>query len=396
MRGRFTPADRAAEFYRMLPVDVPEGAAALTVTLAYDRAAGVLDLGCFGPDGPRGWSGGARDRFTVAADRATPGYLPGPLPAGTWHVCLGLHRVPAEGLDWEVTVSTAPVAPPAVPALPPVPDRPPRRDLPAPEGMRWLAGDLHSHTVHSDGSLTIDELAGLAAAGGLDFLAVTDHNTVSHHPYLPAAGARAGVVLLPGQEITRDHGHANAFGDIGWVDFRQPADGWLAQVDARGGLMSVNHPLAGDCAWRHPMTDRPPFAEIWHHTWYDRAWGGPLSWWRVWGPSVLPLGGSDFHTPADGRPLGVPTTWVLCPSGAGVDEVLAGMRAGRIAISADREAPVLLRVGDELVALGAAGTYLVDGDERRQVVTGDRQVFPGAPGVHRLEDWRNAVVALAV
>lgn len=395
MRGRFTPDDRAAEFYRMIPVDVPDGAAALTVRLSFDRAAGVLDLGCFGPNGPRGWSGGARDTFTIAADWATPGYLPGPLDAGTWHVCLGLHRVPREGLDYSLDIAIGPAAAPDPAPLPPLPPRPPRRDLPALQGMRWLAGDLHSHTVHSDGALTIAELAGLAAAGGLDFLAVTDHNTTSHHPYLPAAGARAGVVLLPGQEVTRDHGHANAFGDIGWIDFRRPADDWLTQVASRGGLLSVNHPLSGDCSWRHPMTGRPPFAEIWHHTWWDRSWGGPLSWWRIWGQDVLPLGGSDFHTPADGRPLGVPTTWVQCAD-ASVDDVLGGMAAGRIAISAGRDAPVLLRVGDELVAIGAAGTFLVDQEERRQVVHADRQSFPGAPGVHRLEDERNAVVALAV
>jgi len=53
--------------------------------------------------------------------------------------------------------------------------------------------------VHSDGELTIDELAALAAAAGLDFLAITDHNTVSHHPYLPAAGRRAGWCCCPGR-----------------------------------------------------------------------------------------------------------------------------------------------------------------------------------------------------
>jgi hypothetical protein len=76
--------------------------------------------------------------------------------------------------------------------------------------------------------------------------------------------------------------------------------------------------------------------------------------------------------------------------------VLDGIAAGRIAISAGRDAPVLLRVGAELVALGAAGTYLVDPEGRRHVVAGDRAAFPAGPGVHRLEMDTNAVVALAV
>jgi hypothetical protein len=198
------------------------------------------------------------------------------------------------------------------------------------------------------------------------------------------------VLLLPGQEVTRDTGHANAFGDIGWIDFRRPADDWLAETERRGGLLSVNHPLANDCAWRHPMLRRPRFAEIWHWTWLDRRWGGPLAWWLAWDPAVLPLGGSDFHTPAQGRPLGVPTTWVQCAG----DDVLAGIDAGRIALSAGRDAPVLLRVGDELVVHDGDGTYLVDPDGGRRVVLGDRRSFPGRPGPHRLESADNSVLAL--
>src|SRR5258705_377644 len=83
--------------------------------------------------------------------------------------------------------------------------------------------------------LSLDELAALAAGNGLDYLAVTDHNTVSHHRFLPAASARYGIELLPGQEVTTSDGHANAFGDIGWIDFREPADSWVSEVARRGG-----------------------------------------------------------------------------------------------------------------------------------------------------------------
>ena len=37
----------------------------LEVTLCYDRRAALVDLGCEGPAGWRGWSGGARDRFAI-------------------------------------------------------------------------------------------------------------------------------------------------------------------------------------------------------------------------------------------------------------------------------------------------------------------------------------------
>ncbi|MCP9965131.1 CehA/McbA family metallohydrolase [Actinomadura madurae] len=375
------------------PFRRPPGTASVTVDLSHD--GGVIDLGCHGPDGFRGWSGGARRRFTVGAEWATPGYIPGELEPGTWHAWLGLHRIPPDGVPYEVTITTSGASPrrPDDPP-PPRPERPPRRDLPAPDGFRWLAGDLHSHTVHSDGTLTVHELACLAASRGLDFLAVTDHNTVSHHPELVAAGEHAGVLLLPGQEVTTDLGHANVFGLTGWVDFRRPSADWAAFARARGGLMSINHPLSGDCAWRRPLPadDRPRLAEIWHSSWWDRRWGAPLAWAEVWRPEgVVPLGGSDFHDPAQHKTLGEPVTWVLAEG----EDVLGGLAAGRTSVSAAPDAPVLLRDGGELVAIGADGTVLVRPDGRRAAVRGDRVRVPADhPGMHRLETHENEVIAL--
>jgi hypothetical protein len=91
--GVWTPEDRFASPYQYLPVEVPSGTAALRVFLEYDRAAAVLDLGCLDTAGFRGWSGGARESFVITADGATPGYLPGGLPAGAWAVMVGLHQL---------------------------------------------------------------------------------------------------------------------------------------------------------------------------------------------------------------------------------------------------------------------------------------------------------------
>ncbi|MGC9668770.1 CehA/McbA family metallohydrolase [Planosporangium sp. 12N6] len=406
--GTWWPDDRAEARYRYLPVDVPAGARRLTVTLTYDTGAGVLDLGCLDPDGRfRGWSGGARSEFTITGPWATPGYLRGPVSPGSWRVILGLHRVPPEGLPWTVRAEPALSVPdpphpvPAVPADGPAdgpgagrsPARPPARDLPALPGLRWLAGDLHAHTVHSDGVLTVTELAVLAAGSGLDFLAVTDHNTVSHHDELPAAAAATGLVLVPGQELTTDRGHANAYGDIGWVDFRRPADAWVSTVDERGGLLSVNHPLGADFAWLHRLDTRPPLAEVWHSGWWDRTWGAPLAWLLAWGTDTVPVGGSDFHAPRPGELPGRPTTWVACADRT-VDGVLAGLAAGRVAVTASPTGPVLVRVGDELVAVDADGTLLVDFTGRRRPVRGARVVFPAAAGPYWLEDHRAQVLAI--
>src|SRR5262249_36878908 len=135
--GRWTLEHRFASPWYYLPVEVPAGTAGLRVELEYNRADGaVLDLGCLGPGGFRGWSGGPRGSFVIPRGAATPGYLPGELEAGTWQVMIGVPRIPPEGVAYQVTVQTPSSAPalclPGGPVAPPVPrDRPPRRVLPA-------------------------------------------------------------------------------------------------------------------------------------------------------------------------------------------------------------------------------------------------------------------------
>ncbi|WP_166355710.1 CehA/McbA family metallohydrolase [Phytoactinopolyspora limicola] len=396
-----TPEDRAASPYLELPFEVPPGTPSIEVRLSYNRDHGVVDLGCLDPHGFRGWSGGARSRYVVGSAEATPGYLPGPVDAGVWAVLLGLHRVPAAGIDVVVEIDLPATGPAETePAPPPVPERRPRRDLPADSGLTWLACDFHAHTLHSDGSFGRAELAALAVDVGLDVLAVTDHNTVSHFAGLAEIGRNFGVTLLPGQEVTTDRGHANAFGSIPWVDFRQPAELWVSHVESAGGLLSINHPLMGDFAWSHPLTRRPPLAEIWHWSWLDTRWTGPLAWWNAWGWDTVPISGSDFHNPADGRPLGVPVTWVAVESGfdaegpAPGELVLDGLRHGRVAVTSAFDAPVLMRVDDELVAVGGDGTLLTDRFGHRRPVHGDVVRFRAADGPYRLETPDAAVVAI--
>ena len=78
-----------------------------------------------------------------------------------------------------------------------------------PKHLRLLKGDLHTHTLASDGVLTVEELAGQAQRHGLDFLAITDHNqmvTADALPHMP------GLTLIPGVEWTHYQGHANFLG----------------------------------------------------------------------------------------------------------------------------------------------------------------------------------------
>ena len=392
-RGRWTPADRAEAIYRELPFEVPAGTAGVTVRYAYERGPdAILDLGVVDPERVRGWSGSERRAVVIGPAAATPGYLAGPLPAGEWQVLLGLYRVPAGGLDYEVQVELGPADPEPLPPPPPRPERPPNRDVPAAAGRRWLACDFHSHTVHSDGVLTPAALACLAAGRGLDVLAVTDHNGIAHHAELPGAAAWAGIALLPGQEVTTDEGHANALGALPWIDFRGSPDAWLAATEAGGGLLSINHPVAWPWSWRRAMARRPPLAEVWHSSW-DRRSAEPLDWWAAWG--AVPIGGSDFHRPGnDGLP-GQPTTWVEAEEPS-LEAVIAALRAGRVAISAGPRGPLAVRVAGDLVLLDAEGATLVGPDGGRRTIrrVRERVSIGGAAGPYRLVDGDADTLAL--
>jgi hypothetical protein len=234
--------------YAYVPFEVPRGAARVRVSYEYAREGGAntLDLGLFDSrsDGPgreaggrgfRGWSGGRRSEFFITREEATPGYLAGDLPAGRWRVVLGLYKVAPAGVDVkvEITVETSRRVTASRARAPRPRANAPRRTTrpgrgPAWTKLHWYAGDLHMHTLHSDGDWTVQGLAAAAREAGLDFISVTDHNTSSHHEDVDKADAGSGrPLVMRGEEVTTYGGHANAWGlpAGAWVDFRvRPGD----------------------------------------------------------------------------------------------------------------------------------------------------------------------------
>jgi PHP domain-containing protein len=348
-----------------LPVEVPAGVAELAVRYRYDRPAtppgvpgNALDIGVFdergtaagsggppgwSPGGPamagfRGWSGGARDGFAVGRSGATPGYLPGPVNPGTWRIVLGPYTVAPHGLPWQVEVRLR-RGPPG-PAF--VPDPAPTRA--AGRGRAWYRGDLHTHTVHSDGRRTQAELAADARAAGLDFIASTEHNTPSASL---SWGASAGpdLLVLDGREVTTRDGHWLALGPSpgAVLDWRYRAgDGLLervlAELHGQGGLAVAAHPFNPclGCAWR--FGDRGLDAvEVWNGPWTPDDEAALERWDRLLAASArtgrfLPaVGGSDAHTRQD--TVGLPQTVVLA-DGLERAAILRALAAGRCWLAA--------------------------------------------------------------
>jgi predicted metal-dependent phosphoesterase TrpH len=62
--------------------------------------------------------------------------------------------------------------------------------------------DLHCHTSVSDCSYTVEEVITLAGNAGISHLAVTDHDTTSGLEQALLVGAKLGVDIIPGIEIS--------------------------------------------------------------------------------------------------------------------------------------------------------------------------------------------------
>lgn len=342
-----------------LPVEVPRGVRQIAVSYGYDRPAvppGTLgnacDIGIFdqhgtdiGGRGFRGWSGGARTEFAISAGEATPGYLAGPVEAGTWHVVLGPYTVAPQGLNYSVTItlSFGDRGAPLVPNYPP--DHAPGR------GRDWYRGDCHLHTVFSDGGRTLEQLAALARAAKLDFINSSDHNTNAAHAYL---GQYAGddLLILTGEEVTTRNGHFLALGlDAGtWIDWRYRArddafDKFARRIRRAGGIVVPAHPYGTSLAsqWKFGYGNVDAI-EVWNGPWTPDDEVSLLTWDNLLTGAVrrgdghwLPaMGNSDAHR--DPNVVGLPQTVVLA-DGLDRRSLQAGIRAGHswIAESADVE-----------------------------------------------------------
>ncbi|WP_433330286.1 CehA/McbA family metallohydrolase [Spirillospora sp. CA-294931] len=380
-----------------VPVEVPSGVNRITVTYSYDRPAppagqsgNALDIGIFDENGYelgnekgfRGWSGGARTEFTIAASDATPGYVPGRVRRGTWHIILGPYTVHPQGLNWTVTVklTSGPDGTPFVPK--PAPHRATGR------GRAWYRGDMHLHTVHSDGRRTPAELAAGARAAKLDYIVSTEHNTTT------ASGvwgefAGPDLLIIDGEEVTTRNGHYTALGlpAGAWVDWRYRAvDGGLPrfvrEIHRAGGLAVAAHPFGPcvGCSWKFGFAGMDA-VEVWNGPWDAGDAASVADWDNLlasqarsgrWLPAV---GNSDAHR--EPEVIGLPQN-VVHADGLDRRAILAGVRTGRLWIAESAGVDLSLTAEANGRRAGIGERLEVDDDAMVTVTLTVR----GAPGCH--------------
>jgi PHP domain-containing protein len=391
--------------YSHVPFEVPAGLRQIHIRYSYsdqidsDPLVGggnTLDIGLFdergiaeGSPGFRGWSGSNKMELTVDEGWATPPYRKGRIGAGTWHVLLGPYKVGPRGCDWKVEIWFDPGL------------RSPWKSAsfggrrldpdPLPEARPgWLRGDLHCHTLYSDGDSWPPEMLNAAAEAGLDFLGVTDHNNVGHQlAYGP--GGNGLPIVLPGVEVTTYGGHWNAWGTDRWWEFREPestaVERTMRAAAESGAVVSVCHPKPVGPPWEYAMDGGFHAVEVWNGPWPQLNTAALAYWEQLLqrGTRCAAVGGSDTHYLKRGNAplrhqdtLGTPTTWVHVDGRPTVSAILDALREGRSFVSQSPRGPQLYLEQDR----GRAGRVSVevrDGAGATLMVLSDSGPLDAAP-----------------
>jgi hypothetical protein len=382
--------------FRHVPFEVPDGVRQVHIEISYNDQIGsnpmlsggnTLDIGVFdqrgieaGGPGLRGWSGSEKTAITIDTTWATPPYRAGEVQPGTWHLLLSAYKIGPNGLDIEARIEfDNGHTPPETPPVRNLADIQ-RAILPHPAEPNWYRGDLHQHTIYSDGDSYPHEVAAIAYQTGLDFYGITDHNRAQSPVDLVPHG-EGWPVLVPGVEVTTYAGHFNVWGTHSWYDFRDSTQaGIQAAVDAAradGGFLSLNHPRPFGPAWDYPDVSGFDAIETWNG-WWGRLnnlttayWADALNYdspdrWHVG------IAGSDVHknrepgnvmNPLSSTVMGYPTLWIQTDEPLSDRAILEALRAGRCFISESPAGPQLYarRADHDIVArvVGAEGDALM-------------------------------------
>ncbi|MBI1282401.1 MAG: phosphotransferase [Anaerolineaceae bacterium] len=290
---------------------LPEGVTRLDIDFEYvpkrvDKYANLLTLSLFDPQVERGTGhrGQPHQHVMVSTGAATPGYQAGALPSGTWNIIINSNLInPGSPVNYhfDITFGFDPQPEPIVWM----------NGTTQPRGTGWYRGDLHGHTVHSDGSWDVDGLLGFARQNQLDFVTLTDHNTLSALPQMDSRSSDE-LLTMGGFELTTFYGHALALGIRQLVDWRvRPDERTMtqikAEIEASGGLFVIAHPMApGDpictgCQWEYDdlMPGSARVVEIWNEHWDSSSNNEEaLQLWYQWlnqGYTLAATVGTDIH-----------------------------------------------------------------------------------------------------
>lgn len=158
-------------------------------------------------------------------------------------------------------------------------------------------GAIHVHSTHSDGFASPEELIAVARSLGLDFLVLTDHDTMVASPL---DGWHGNLLFVTGVEVSPPHNHYLAVGLPSPAPRALPPREYVDWVRQAGGVGFLAHPHDRG----NPMLNVPSYSwidwdvtgydglEVWNYLsqWLGKARTVPRAVWGLLRPSSLVTG----------------------------------------------------------------------------------------------------------
>jgi len=387
--------------------DVPEGTTNVHIDFEFAPfyATGrihrnQINVSLNDPDGIRGvWNIVREEGFDVNEVASSPGFGSWSVQAGTWTAFVDVHRVlPPDAVDYKLTVTLS--------------DDPITVTAPSYDNIHkiakaeagWYRGDLHAHTIHSDGRWDVPEFTQFMRNLGLDFVSLSDHNTVTglkQH----RSQTEDGFLTMGGMELSTFNGHMLALGGEHWYEWRldiepgMDVNKIMQQVIDRDEMLVIAHPMSPDepfcsgCMWTFEDA-RPGVAlgvEVWNGFWHVFNEEG-LQQYYVWlnmGHRLVATSGTDIHGPPPANVERRAGFNVVYAEELSEDGILAAIRKGHSYISAGPElhlnamtesgqtAMMGDKLPDEAATVTATWKDAHEGDVLRFVVDGKvQEQFP--------------------
>ncbi|MFE6169469.1 CehA/McbA family metallohydrolase [Viridibacillus arvi] len=254
----------------------------------------------------------------ISEGEASFGFEAGDIPAGVWQFTIHNHACLSPNIKCDLKVQAVVEEPAFSREVPWAQLREPKKKvvktLQVDRNAPWLKAELHTHTVHSDGNQTTEQLLTAAEQEGIHCLSITDHNTTSAYQDLQLN--QHNLTMLQGVEYTTFYGHflvhhAENIPLKNWNHLSSSSlQSFLQQLQNNEAFITIAHPFdmgnpfCTGCQWNYVLDHINHIDAI-------EVWNGPsptlslsnLDAYAKWtqllqqGYEIQASCGGDWHNP---------------------------------------------------------------------------------------------------
>lgn len=283
--------------------------------------------------------------ITINNTSSTPGMNTGEIEPGFWDISFNLHALVTELTQIDCTIQALheeelnvhqPIA------IEDISKKSLERNKM--DYRHFQKVELHSHTQHSDAIHTTSELVNEAIKQNIDWLAITDHNTLSAFNEL--ATENKSIKLIKGLEMTTLHGHFLTLGyqdqkPIDWTSIdRFNINAKLKEMKEQNLLIGIAHPFdvgspyCTGCRWQYVLESLEyiDFIEVWNSEdpHYSLSSADAIGKWTQLlnsGIEIPATCGRDWHHSNTAKMP--PSLYVMAEKNARERDILQAIKLGR-------------------------------------------------------------------